>query len=283
MVSNIHNKQQFDWANEVMVILTLNLGKAGLQDDYNFENAIRLLPLPEQVNILRKKFRNDQIKHLCNKLLQHFGCLVMLNHYDHENSGRLMFTKGKFGKPLLQTDDLNISFSMSNGEEYVCMCIWNHDNNPLDHEVGIDIASINDLQCKEELELYIDIFTKEEYWTLHNCSKDEIQKLFAHYWSLKESYTKYLGTGLNIDLKRVNIGPIKKDQLKMSRYIAGNLIQFQTFWIQPKGQEVISICYNQNCLPECENKNDKGKDCIPIIVEISFKELIDYLKSHYNG
>lgn len=278
MLFTSDKKRQMDWTNESMVILILNLGKTRLQDDYNFEHALRLLPLPEQTNILKRKFRNDQIKHLCNKLLQYFGCLIMVNHYDDKKLGELKFTRDKFGKPVLQADNLNISFSMSNGEEYVCMYIWNHEDDHLDYEVGIDIASTNDLRCKEELELYTDIFTKEEYRTLYNCSKDEIQKHFAHYWSLKESYAKYLGTGLNIDLKKVDIGSIEKDQLKISKYIAGNLIEFQTFWVQPKRQEVISICYNRSSSSEKAKNNDKSKDCIPTIVEISFKELIHYLK-----
>ena len=280
MVSKIDSKQQVNWGNQSMVVLTLNLTKTELQDDYNFEDAIRLLPIHDQANILRKKFRNDQIRHLCNKLLQYFGCLVMVNNYDDKSLSQLKFIKGRYGKPMLQSDKTNISFSMSNGEENVCMFIWNHDNDSLDHEVGIDIASINDLQNKEELELYIDIFTEEEYLTLLNCPKDEIQKLFAYYWSLKECYTKYLGTGLNFDLKKVDIGPITKDETNISKRINGSLIQFQTFWVPPKGQELISICYNQVSLPNNENIDDKVGDYFPTIVEISFEELINYLKSH---
>ena len=128
-----------------------------------------------------------------------------------------------------QSDKTNNSFSVSNGEENICMFIWNRDNYSLDHEVGIDIASMNDSQNKEEMELYIDIFTKEEYLTLLNCSKDEIQKPFFFFFCI---LLVFKGMLYNIfgdwskywDGKKVDIGPITKDETKISKRIDGSLI-----------------------------------------------------------
>ena len=55
MASKIDSKQQVNWSNQAMVLLTLNLSKTELQDNYNFENAIRyLLPIHMQTNIFKK-------------------------------------------------------------------------------------------------------------------------------------------------------------------------------------------------------------------------------------
>lgn len=249
------------------IVLLLNVDNSGLEDDFRFESAMRLLPLRVQAAVLRKKFRADQVKTLCNRLLQLFGCLVLTGL---ENRKELTFTSGKFGKPRLDSSR-HITFSMSNGESYVCMYV---SKDARVDNVGIDIASVKNLQNKEELELYKDIFTEQEYEILFSCPTETVKRLFAHYWSLKESYTKYLGTGLNIDLKQVDIGSIYMNQLETMAHINGRSVQFQSFWIQPTGEEIISVCHEK-----LENETSDSSPP-PVIYEISFNQLWKFLESH---
>lgn len=250
------------------LVLILSVMDTGLKDDFKFETAMRLLPLSAQASVLRKKFQEDKIKTLCNRLLQMFGCLL-ISGLEYKNE--LKFKRGKFGKPKLDCPAVNVSFSMSNGEDHVCMYVQKNGcaNSEVPVELGIDIASVKDLQKIEELELYRDIFTDLEYETLLNHPKDGIHKLFAHYWSLKESYTKYLGTGLNIDLKQVDTGPIKIDQPETVRDIYSKSIKFQSFWVSPEKEEIISVCQD----------NDISND-IPTVYNVSLNEILEYLEGH---
>ncbi|CAL9735531.1 L-aminoadipate-semialdehyde dehydrogenase-phosphopantetheinyl transferase [Monosporozyma servazzii] len=264
--NNINNLK-----DENDVILILDIGNSGLEDAFKFETAMRLLPLPVQASVLSKKSQGDKIRTLCNRILQLYGCLV-LSGVQKRND--LKFKRGKYGKPIMDSQTAHLAFSMSNGEEHVCMYIKkNVDNDsakPID--VGIDIASVKDLQKSEELELYKDVFSEAEYTTLLRCPKEDINKLFAQYWSLKESYTKYLGSGLNIDLKQINTGIVNINQSETIRDIDNESIKFQSFWIPPHKEEIISICHKNDSL-------NNGHP--PKVYKILFNTLLDHLE-HYS-
>lgn len=256
--------------DEKDVILILDVANSGLKDTFKFESAMRLLPLSEQARILGKKSQNDKIKTLCNRILQLYGYLVMSGE---QKKNGLQFKRGKFGKPIVDSQMAHISFSMSNGEEHVCMYIKKNDINDSDKliEVGIDIASVNDQPKNEELELYKDIFTEAEYATLLKCPKEDINKLFAQYWSLKESYTKYLGCGLNIDLKQIDMGIVNINQPETIRVINNTAIKFQSFWIPPRNEEFISIC--------CSN-DPRNNVHPPKVYKILVNTILDHLEAH---
>lgn len=265
-LTDINNLRDEDEA-----VLVLNIANSGLQNDFNFEMAMRLLPLKDQASVLRKKFKSDQIKALCNRLLQLFGCLIMLKDLLDEKP-ELVFTRGPFGKPLLDTDAMGINhklaFSMTNGEEHICMYLKRYMES--NNEVGIDIASNEDLHEPEELPLYKDVLTSTEYLTLNNSSQTDMKKLFAHYWSLKESFTKYLGTGLNIDLKKYDFGTIEMDQPSTVTEFDGQVLLFRSFWVQEDKREVITICERHH--PDGSNNIE-----VPKVLIVSFKQLLTYL------
>lgn len=255
---------------ETPTVLLLSIHKTGLTDDFSFHEALTLLPLATQAQILKKKFQKDQIRALCNQLLQKYGVLKHVTISRNE----LIWGRGEFGKPKL-VNYPHIHFSMSNGEDTVCMYIMNsklndETNGPdrLDEEVGIDIASIVDLAKVEDLQLYKgNVFTVVEFNHLESF-KDDLQKLkkmFAHYWSLKESYTKLLGTGLNTNLLKIDLGVVDPNDSNICRKINGKDIIFDTKWINER--EVVSICHSRT----------NSLNTSPIFQTVNFTEVIQKL------
>lgn len=96
--------------------------------------------------------------------------------------------KNKYGKPYYKNS--NIKFNKSDTAN-VCVLIIE------DKECGIDIEIIrkyDDIMAKE-------ILSKEEYVFVNNNDKD---LYFTILWTLKESYLKCIGTGINIKLKELS-------------------------------------------------------------------------------
>lgn len=97
------------------------------------------------------------------------------------------------GKPYLAgRDDLFFSLSHSGN---VALCAVS------DHELGADVQAHRDVRE----ELLRRICTESEYAALASCTPAEKKKLFLRLWTAKESYLKYLGTGLTRDPSRLTI------------------------------------------------------------------------------
>lgn len=93
-----------------------------------------------------------------------------------------------YGKPYLYGEE-ELFFNISHSGNWVIMAIGSS-------EVGVDIEKID-----ENNTLYLmDIFTKDEksYISI-GTKKQQIEKIFL-LWTLKESYVKYLGTGMFTNL-----------------------------------------------------------------------------------
>ncbi|CCH42101.1 L-aminoadipate-semialdehyde dehydrogenase-phosphopantetheinyl transferase [Wickerhamomyces ciferrii] len=134
---------------------------------------------------------------LANQLLQRFISCLYLGTTDQSS---LVFKQNEYGKPYLVGSDF--SFSMSNQQGYTSMVI-----NPNGKEIGIDLASCKDVEKFEQdyLNHFQNIFHENEFKLLEeHTNKDELKLIFTTYWALKESYTKYLGIGLNSDLSSYN-------------------------------------------------------------------------------
>ncbi|QEU62728.1 Lys5 [Kluyveromyces lactis] len=196
-----------------------------LKDSFNFEIAMRLLPFEAQDKVLRKRSDKLQRMALTNRLLQLYGCSIVTG----ENLNHLIFGNGPFGKPMLLSHK-GIEFSMSNGEQSCVMAVQ-------ETEVGIDIASTIDCNHwdAEYLDTFQDIFTDQEFKTLKESSSHR-DELFTLYWSMKESYMKLIGTGLNTNIKAIDIGeipePLQELEVRsVKRKINGRYVMFISRWI----------------------------------------------------
>lgn len=107
----------------------------------------------------------------------------------------------KYGKPYLKK--INKYFNISNTKN-ISVCVFS------DKEIGVDIEYIryNELVMKR-------MFTLEECEFVNNSkNKDEI---FTLIWTIKESYSKLLGLGLNYNFKKIDTFKIK-NKINIKKY-----------------------------------------------------------------
>lgn len=104
------------------------------------------------------------------------------------NNNDICFTYNKYGKPYLAGVS-DAYFNISHAGQYV-ICGWS------EHEIGVDIEVIKNM----DMEIAKKFFTKEEYQYIITQASDERCQSFFDFWTLKESYIKYMGKGLTIPL-----------------------------------------------------------------------------------
>jgi len=99
--------------------------------------------------------------------------------------------KGVHGKPYLQNSDLY--FNISHSQRYVVCAIS-------DEEVGIDIQ----FHKKDEIDKVARRMMSAKEWQEYQEASDK-SKFFYDLWAKKESYIKYTGEGLSVDMRLINI------------------------------------------------------------------------------
>ena len=99
---------------------------------------------------------------------------------------------GEHGKPYFDCpDDMfpngqRIYFSISHSKDYVLIGMS-------DEQIGVDIQYMQEIKA----DIASKCFTKEEQNLYYKASEDEYITIFYQIWCLKESFSKYKGTGLS--------------------------------------------------------------------------------------
>ncbi|MDR0381069.1 MAG: 4'-phosphopantetheinyl transferase superfamily protein [Oscillospiraceae bacterium] len=103
----------------------------------------------------------------------------------------LMFTCNRYGKPYFA--GRGRYFNLSHSGDWI-ICGWS------DREIGVDVQHLTPVAPD------IDrlVFHEKERAVLRTARSDEARRvLFYDYWTLKEAYVKYLGTGLSTPLRSI--------------------------------------------------------------------------------
>jgi len=135
-----------------------------------------------------KSLKNKQRK-LLGEMLAHKGlheCFAL-------SRDEIVFTYGPKGKPAL-IDSSEKFFNISHSGDWVVCAIS-------DKEVGIDI----ELLKAARLNVANRFFTEKEISILNSLNGIEQEDHFYTLWTAKESYLKYLGTGLTKPLNSFDV------------------------------------------------------------------------------
>ncbi len=117
-------------------------------------------------------------------------------HGFRERDAELIY--GQYGKPYVK--DKSIFFNLSHSGEYAVCAVS-------DREVGIDIQEMGALKMKVARRY----FTENECkYILSQPDSDKAADMFYRLWSLKESFVKAVGLGINLPFKSFEIIPEKK-------------------------------------------------------------------------
>lgn len=179
--------------------------------DSAVDDLIKLVSIEKQKKINKLRFDIDRKLSLYSELLVRYQACQELNLSNKE----VVFGKSKNGKPFL-LDYPEFYFNISHTRNAVVVAFS-------DSEIGVDIESIKPINLAIANRFYTSC--EQEYITTHGNP----DYAFYEVWTKKETYIKYLGTGLSTSLNSFNV---LDDSLRTMMY---------TFSME---QYIISICCN---------------------------------------
>jgi len=146
---------------------------------------------------------------------------------------KIRIVKNTYGKPFIE--NVPLYFNISHAGEWVA-CAFS------DREVGIDIEHIKDI----DLSIAKKYFCKNEYESLVSKNGDERIVYFYELWTLKESYIKWLGTGMStpLDSFRFNVTNAHILFSDMNRDVVPFFKQY------PIKNYKLSVCSGTNDFPD---------------------------------
>lgn len=167
-------------------------------DENLYKKALSYVPENKQKKIKRFVKYEDSLRALIAEVLIRKIIMLKLKISNDE----IFFKSTEYGKPYLEGYD-KFHFNISHSGNWVVCAVS-------DKPVGIDVEKIKDLNIK----IADRFFSKEEVEDLYKRKESERLKYFFDLWTLKESYIKADGRGLNIPLDSFSF-KIKNDEINI--------------------------------------------------------------------
>ncbi|MFA9421941.1 MAG: 4'-phosphopantetheinyl transferase superfamily protein [Sedimentibacter sp.] len=179
-------------------------------------------------------FEKDKKHCIYAELILRYSLLKEYNINDKE----LEIEYNQYGKPKLKKYK-NIYFNISHSGNWVVCALgkW---------EIGVDVEKIDTLS----LNVAKNIFTKMEYNNLILC-RENPEELFYKLWTLKESYVKAIGKGLQIPFSVLEFRFSNQTIYFYTNSTLNNQYDFVTYKIDQMHR--VSICSLSSPIPLCEN------------------------------
>lgn len=130
----------------------------------------------------------------------------------------IKFLCAKFGKPYIPY--ANIQFNISHSKTYLMIGISD------EYSIGVDIEA-KFYMHKERHRKMEDIFSLEEWKVYHMLSDEEQECFFMRTWVRKEAVCKAVGTGLTVELDRMNLLE-KSGQARGTYFVHGRTIELHS-------------------------------------------------------
>ncbi|KAH3660078.1 hypothetical protein OGAPHI_007283 [Ogataea philodendri] len=180
-----------------------------LNDDFEFEQLIRTLPLTLQAKILKRRNKTDRHCGLVGALLTRYA--VWGSEKSLKKWNDLEFGTGELGKPFVK----NRPYKFNHSDEHKLVAVAVDFTGS--SEVGVDLANPEDVGDPNKFVGEFEaIFTESELAevtsSVFGLSEQAAKQHLSLYWALKESYSKYKGVGLHHELKSYefrNVSPVK--------------------------------------------------------------------------
>ncbi|XP_023289265.1 L-aminoadipate-semialdehyde dehydrogenase-phosphopantetheinyl transferase [Orussus abietinus] len=164
-------------------------------------HAISCLQLEEKERIGRFVFRKDARASLIGRLLMR----KFVNKYTDIPYNEIIFTRDPNAKPILKYPQTPINFNVSHQGSYTVLA-----GEVRNVKLGVDVMKLEYSGGKNLSEFFRIMnrnFSVSEWLEIKGSPlKPPIEQvaMFCRHWSLKESFVKALGTGITVDLKRID-------------------------------------------------------------------------------
>jgi len=149
-----------------------------------YRQLLSYVPENHRQRIERFCFEADKKRTLYGNVMSRYLVGKKLN----QRRECIEFNYNSFGKPYIK-EFPSIQFNISHSGAWVVCAIGNQ-------EVGVDIEEIKPTDMK----IAQRFFTQNECRTITSVEEEKRLKMFYLIWTMKESYIKYIGKGLSIQL-----------------------------------------------------------------------------------
>lgn len=160
------------------------------EQDYAAEKISPILSAEESAKAKRFLFEKDAIKYVCN----HRFMRNVLAGYLSKEPSKIQFKHTELGKPYVE--GAGLFFNLSHRNKYGLLAIFK------EAEIGVDVEYIKELQDVDTFSSYS--FSEQEKALIFNNGKANPNVLFT-FWAFKEAYIKATGTGLSVDISKINL------------------------------------------------------------------------------
>lgn len=171
------------------------------QPSLSMDALLAVLSQGEQERVARYRFEDDRLRaQVAWGLLR-----TMLGRILDEDPRAIEFVRNEFQKPLLRTGP---SFSMAHSGNWVLLGVT------AGGRFGIDIEAHREIP--KLLDLAGIAFSRDEVVELRSYPEADRLPAFFRGWTRKEAFTKAIGGGLSVPLKRfaVSLAPRVEEALK---------------------------------------------------------------------
>lgn len=159
--------------------------------DISYEEAsayLEALSAGRVARVERFRFEKDKIRSIFAEMIVRHVLTKECDFADED----IKFGEGDKGKPYLINTPSPVFFNVSHAGDYVVCALG-------DAQVGIDVEEIRDkdIKCARA------VLTKRELDIWNRLSESCKVEEFYRIWTIKESYSKYLGVGLSLGFSDV--------------------------------------------------------------------------------
>ena len=168
-------------------IYALDISSLEMNAQYN--RLLSCVSADQRKRIEQFHFAEDKKRTLYGDVLSR--CVI--GDLRHMPMGSIEFVKNKFGKPFASGFP-PVYFNISHSGDWVICAVG-------EREVGVDVEEIKPIDLGIARRFYT---PNESRLVLSGCEEERL-KTFYLLWTLKESYTKYVGKGLSIPLNSFEI------------------------------------------------------------------------------
>lgn len=208
-------------------VYCLNINKN--VDSERIQYFLRLVSDETRERIQKFRFKEDSLRTLYGEILIRY----ISNAQFGLKNNQIHFAKNKYGKPYIMDSPLYFNISHA-GDWVVCAIDFS--------EIGIDIEKIKEINFS----IAERFFSRHEYEDLIKKHTGQQLDYFYDIWTLKESYIKWLGTGLSTSLDSFRF-EINNHDIKLIDKNHNENVSFKQY---PINGYKLSVCSKNLTFPE---------------------------------